>query len=174
MTRMTRATFGMLCMYVLNGATGAAWSEPAPLRVERSTSQRALNTAKESELSPSRILATSARRQSALHRGSVARSAVEAFAQGGLPRQLAQVRLYPERRRGRFIGFKLQRIQANSLAAQVGLREGDVIVSVNGEPIGRPDQMMHVLSQLPYAPKLKLSLIRGGERIDWVWDILPS
>lgn len=107
------------------------------------------------------------------NRGTVARSDVEAVAQGGLPRQLAQVRLYPERKKGKFIGFKLTMIEVNSLAAQIGLKVGDVLMQVNGESIGRPEQMMHVLSLLPFAPEIRLKFARMGVIQEWVWKIEP-
>ena len=90
---------------------------------------------------------------------------------GGVPRLLAQARTTPARREGRFYGFTLREIQASSLVERAGFRAGDVIISVNDEPIGRPEQMMHALSILPFAQNLVIRFERQGVTKEWTWLI---
>ena len=104
-------------------------------------------------------------------RGRLDRRAVDEVVQGGIPKLLAQARITPARHRGQFIGFRLARLTPQALALRAGFREGDVIMMVNGEPIGRPDQMMHALSLLPFAPRLTIRFKRAGVVRDWIWEI---
>jgi type II secretory pathway component PulC len=104
-------------------------------------------------------------------RGIIHRPDLNAVVKGGVPRLLAQVRVLPVKRSGRFIGFQLSEIAMDSLAYKAGFRVGDVIINVNKEPIGRPEQMMHILSLLPYATTLKISFERDGVTKVWTWLI---
>ena len=106
-------------------------------------------------------------------RGVVRRAAVGEVARGGLPHILAELRVKPARERGRFIGFQLARVNPGSRAARAGFKAGDVIKRVNGEPIGRPDQMMHALSLLPFASEITIEFERSGRQLKWVWGITP-
>ena len=125
-------------------------------------------------MSPSAILEASA--PSAIpsqHRGLIDRHAIDEVVKGGVPRLLAQARITPARYKGRFIGFTLAQLVPQALALRAGFREGDIIMSVNGEPIGRPDQMMHALSLLPFAPTLIIRFKRSGVIREWTWKITP-
>lgn len=106
-----------------------------------------------------------------LQRGVITRASVEEAVQGGVPRILAQLRLAPERREGAFYGFKLVQLTSQSLASRAGFQEGDIILTVNDEPIGRPDQMMHALSLLPFAEQLVIQFERSGRVQHWAWGI---
>ena len=124
--------------------------------------------------SPSAILEASA--PSAIpsqHRGLIDRRAIDEVVKGGVPRLLAQARITPARYKGRFIGFILAQLVPQALALRAGFREGDIIMNVNGEPIGRPDQMMHALSLLPFAPTLIIRFKRSGVIREWTWKITP-
>ena len=104
-------------------------------------------------------------------RGVITRGEINVAVKGGIPQLLAQARTTPARREGRFYGFTLREIQASSLVERAGFRAGDVIISVNDEPIGRPEQMMHVLSILPFAQNLIIRFERQGITREWTWLI---
>ena len=104
-------------------------------------------------------------------RGEVFRVAVEEVARGGLPHILADLRVKPARARGRFVGFQLAWIKSGSLAERAGFKVGDVIKRVNHEPIGRPDQMIHALSLLPFAGEIRIEFERARSEHVWVWKI---
>ena len=123
---------------------------------------------------PSTMLeATSTSHILSQRRGTINRSSVEQVVRGGVPRLLAQVRLVPARYAGKFVGFKLARLTQEALAIRAGFQKEDIIMSVNGEPIGRPDQMMHALSLLPFAPRLTIRFKRSGSVLEWTWAIIP-
>ena len=51
-------------------------------------------------------------------------------------------------------------------AAQAGLREGDLIVAINGQPLTSVDDLHHFLAEWPIGEPVALTLIRGLERLD--------
>ena len=121
---------------------------------------------------PSEHISLSVRqRRGGSSRRPISRSALNEIVQRGVPSLLAQVRVKPERRKDRFIGFRLTQILPQSIPHQAGFKIGDVIISVNGEPIGRPDQMMHALSVLPFAEQLTIRFERSGLAKEWTWPI---
>lgn len=104
-------------------------------------------------------------------RGQIYLQDLVATVKSGMPTLLAQVRLKPIKRQERFIGFQLAFLQKGSLIEQAGFQTNDIIMTVNNEPIGRPEQMMHTLSLLPYAPHLTVVFERQGMLKKWTWLI---
>jgi S1-C subfamily serine protease len=51
-------------------------------------------------------------------------------------------------------------------AAQAGLREGDLIVTINGQPLGSVDDLHRFLAEWPIGEPVVLGLIRGLERLE--------
>jgi S1-C subfamily serine protease len=51
-------------------------------------------------------------------------------------------------------------------AAQAGLREGDLIVAINNEPLSSVDDLHRFLAEWPIGEPVVLSLIRGLERLE--------
>ena len=109
--------------------------------------------------------------QAKIARGQIYIQDLEAMVKSGVPTLLAQARLKPIKRKGRFVGFQLTLIQQGSLVQQAGFRVDDIIMTVNDEPIGRPEQMMHTLSILPYAAHLSVTFERQGMIKKWTWLI---
>ena len=109
--------------------------------------------------------------QAKIARGQIYIQDLEATVKSGIPALLAQARLKPIKRKGRFVGFQLALIKQGSLLQQAGFRKDDIIMTVNDEPIGRPEQMMHTLSILPYAPHLSVTFERQGIIKKWTWLI---
>ena len=104
-------------------------------------------------------------------KGRIKRDTLKKVVQAGVPHLLAQVRLKPLKRKGRFVGFLLAYVQPQSLVHQAGFLKNDVILKVNNEPIGRPEQMMHTLSLLPFAQTLVIDFERSGVKQQWSWLI---
>jgi len=51
-------------------------------------------------------------------------------------------------------------------AGQAGLKEGDLIVAVNQEPVASVDDIHRLLAEWPIGQPVTLSILRGGERLD--------
>ena len=93
-----------------------------------------------------------------------------AFAAGPQP-LIASIRVYPARRGGRFVGFELKEIRSGSPLEGGALRVGDVILSVNGGPIGRPADFMRAWERARAMSTLELEIERGGRRARLRWQV---
>jgi S1-C subfamily serine protease len=62
--------------------------------------------------------------------------------------------------------------EPDSPARRTGLREGDVIVSLEGQPVAGVDDLHRVLSDVQAGVKLELMVIRGNQRL--VLGIVPQ
>jgi len=63
-------------------------------------------------------------------------------------------------------------VHATGPAGQAGLREGDLIVSVNGHNVASVDDLHHFLSEWPIGQPIALTLIRGSEKIEM--SVVPA
>jgi hypothetical protein len=63
------------------------------------------------------------------------------------------------------LGFRLFAIRADGPIAKLGLRNGDVLVSVNGLDIATPDRALDAYSKLRTAKHLVLGLMRDGREL---------
>ncbi len=101
----------------------------------------------------------------------VLRSDLEAVLDAGLGRFLGRFQMAPEHESQEFVGHRLVAFtDAAGRLAYAGLSPGDVVVSVNTLPIGRPDQAFEVWQALRVANELRVEYFRGGERR---WLVLP-
>ncbi len=65
---------------------------------------------------------------------------------------------------GKFHGFRIVALHGDpSFWKGSGLQVGDVITTVNGQPIGHYDQAYEVWRQLATAPELVVDYERGGQ-----------
>jgi hypothetical protein len=101
---------------------------------------------------------------------AVPRAELQAFLDRGLPDLLGRVRTAPVLDRqgagARFLGFRLVALDPDLRCAAFALREGDVLTSVNGRGIERPEDALEVWNGLFEATVITLSLIRGGLPVD--------
>ena len=107
--------------------------------------------------------------------GSVPRSKVVATLEGGLGKFLSGVQLQASMRAGKFIGFRIQSLPRDAAWAQtVDLAPGDVVVSVNGLPIERPEQALTVWENLKKASALRVEYLRGAAITHLEFDIVDD
>lgn len=62
-------------------------------------------------------------------------------------------------------GFRLSGIQGDGPFSKLGLRSGDVLISVNGLDITTPDRVLDAYGKLKASTHLALGFLRGNERI---------
>lgn len=87
---------------------------------------------------------------------------------------IAGLQVRPVMQGKRFRGFELTGIRPQSpLAGSVHIRPGDVIISVNGAPVERPDQFMKLWDALPTAKQVDVKLRRAGHAMVYRWTITP-
>ncbi len=73
------------------------------------------------------------------------------------------VRVAPEVRAGRPVGFRLSAVAPDGPFAKLGLRDEDVLVSVNRIEITTPDRVLDAYGKLRAARHLVLGLLRAGQ-----------
>jgi general secretion pathway protein C len=60
-------------------------------------------------------------------------------------------------------GFQVRQLQAGSLYERLGLRPGDVIKSINGEPINNAEDAMRLYQQMSTVSAVQLDIQRGNK-----------
>ena len=80
-------------------------------------------------------------------------------------------RIVPSVQNGVPDGFKLYGIHPNSLAARLGLLNGDTLNAINGIPLTSSGAALDAYAKLRHAPRLELSIIRRGQAMSIVITI---
>jgi type II secretory pathway component PulC len=65
-------------------------------------------------------------------------------------------------------GFELRQVRAGSVIEKVGLKDGDLLVQVNGEPLDGLPAVLRLFSQAQATGQARLTVLRGGERLTFV------
>ena len=63
-------------------------------------------------------------------------------------------------------GVVLKGVQRASPAGKAGLEPGDVMLSINGQPIVNSKAMLNLISQLPPGSEAKVKVVRGSRELD--------
>ncbi len=72
---------------------------------------------------------------------------------------------------GQIKGFKLTLIEKGSLIEKMGIREGDVIYSVNGRVLRGLDDVLYFLNSIYKLNEIRLGIIRNGKRNSLIFKI---
>jgi type II secretion system protein C len=75
---------------------------------------------------------------------------------------------------GKFHGFRIAGLRDPSFWQGVDLKPGDVVVSVNGFPIERPEQAETAFESLDVASELHVTVERDGQPRDLVYAIVDA
>lgn len=75
-----------------------------------------------------------------------------------------QAHIVPSHRDGEPDGFRIHGVRPGSVYDRLGLKNGDVIHGVNGQPIDTPDKALQAYTRVKEAERLELDVSRGGER----------
>ena len=73
------------------------------------------------------------------------------------------VRATPERKDGKFIGFRLQAGKDPGAMKELGLKPNDVVTSINGVQIDSPAKGMKAMQALGEGNSVEITLLRGGQ-----------
>jgi len=84
---------------------------------------------------------------------------------------LRQVRIVPYLKKGSAKGFKLLEIVPGSIVARVGLKNGDIIESVNGKPIQTPQDAFQLFTSLQEGKGISLVYKRNYRKMTVVIDL---
>jgi len=80
-----------------------------------------------------------------------------------LGKLMTQVRVTPYFEAGQSAGFKVSGIAPGSIFERIGLLNGDVIKSINGQLLTDPQQAMQMYQQLQNASQLNVALLRNQQ-----------
>jgi general secretion pathway protein C len=81
---------------------------------------------------------------------------------GNLSQILTQIRAIPNIQNGKTNGFALSEIEPGSVFDEMGLEEGDVLRSVNGQQMNDPALAMQMMSSLRNANQITIQVLREG------------
>jgi general secretion pathway protein C len=85
---------------------------------------------------------------------------------------LKQARAEQVFEKGSPAGFKFSDIVPGSIYDKLGLRNGDVIAAINGEPLSDPSKAIELLTQLKTASHLELQIKKdGGKVTNYSYDV---
>jgi len=94
---------------------------------------------------------------------AVDRSEVDA-ALDNMSQLFTQIRAVPHFEGGKSTGFRLFAIRQNSIFDQLGLKNGDIIQSINGSEINDPSQALALFQQLRNERELNVNLLRNKDQ----------
>jgi general secretion pathway protein C len=76
---------------------------------------------------------------------------------------MSQVRIRPHFKDGESDGLSVSRIKGGSIFSKLGLRNGDIVQKINGEPINSPDEVLALYEKLKSGSEVSLEVTRRGE-----------
>ena len=82
-----------------------------------------------------------------------------------------EMRAVPNLQNGTSDGFKLSEIQPGSVFQQMGLRDGDVVTSVQGQSVNDPIRAMMLMQQLRNRSSISVSVMRNGTPLNLHYQI---
>ncbi|MGH7934166.1 MAG: type II secretion system protein GspC [Candidatus Binataceae bacterium] len=82
-----------------------------------------------------------------------------------------QIRAVPNFENGASDGFRLSEIQPGSVFAEIGLRDGDVLTAVSGQPVRDPAKAMELLGSLRDQRTITLNVMRNGAPVQLQYSI---
>ncbi len=91
------------------------------------------------------------------------RDEVDQAVDAGLGRFLQNIRVEPSLVDGGFQGFRIVEVRDPEAWEKFDLGPGDVVTSINGKPIERPEQAHEVFVSLKSADALVVRYLRGGQ-----------
>ncbi len=83
-----------------------------------------------------------------------------------------KARIVPAFRDGVGVGLKLFSIQPDSMYAKAGLRNGDVVMSLNGLPLSPAQKALETYEQVKRAPKIDAVIERDGQRLHLTYVVV--
>ncbi|HEX9296494.1 MAG TPA: serine protease [Polyangiaceae bacterium] len=104
--------------------------------------------------------------------GRLSRAEVVGTLSRGLGDFLGRLEVEPVLVGGRFRGWRVVSLrQGDPMWNGVDLAPGDIVTSVNGRPIERPEQALTAFQSLAIAKELRIAYERGGARRELVYPI---
>ena len=71
----------------------------------------------------------------------------------------------PKMEGGQSVGMEIRGVRPNTLLTKLGIQNGDILETVNGQSLTSPDAALGAYSTLRTADKFSLSVRRGGQAL---------
>ena len=92
----------------------------------------------------------------------------------GPQRFIASLHLQPHVLQGRFVGYQITGFEPNSpMKGGQYIRKGDVVISVNGQSLEKPDQFMKAWQAMRTAKAIEVRVQRDTRTFTVRWHIAP-
>lgn len=78
-------------------------------------------------------------------------------------RLMTEIAITPNMEDGQVNGLSLNRISPNSIFRRMGLRNGDVLLGVNGQPIQSPEDAMQMYQSIKSSSEVQVQVRRRGQ-----------
>jgi general secretion pathway protein C len=72
-------------------------------------------------------------------------------------------RVVPYYEGGKARGFRLQGLKTTGLFSAIGIRNGDVVLSVNGNPVDSPQRALDIYQNMMTQNSVNLTVLRRGK-----------
>lgn len=109
-----------------------------------------------------------------LRTGSIARARLDAVLDAGPANFLRQLEVTPRLAGGRFIGWQLvQLLDPNGPLHDVDVMPGDVLRTVNGRPIARPEELQALWDSLRTSNAVLAELWRDDRKLELSFSVDP-
>jgi type II secretion system protein C len=82
-----------------------------------------------------------------------------------------QMRAVPHVENGKTDGFAISEVKPGSVFEQIGMQNGDLVTSIDGQPVTNPLQAMALMSSVQTKPSIDLTVSRGGSPINLHLDL---
>ena len=76
---------------------------------------------------------------------------------------MSKVRIKPHFKDGKAVGFKISRIKQGSIFKTMGFKSGDVIQSVNGQPVQTAEDIMRLYETMKDSSYFNIGITRGNQ-----------
>jgi hypothetical protein len=103
--------------------------------------------------------------------GTVRRADLDALLAAGPGAFLTRVETAPERRGGRFVGFRIAGFPKGP-PRTIDLRPGDVVLRVNGRDLERPEQYFEAFRTLAGAAEIRFEILRDGAPLTLAYPVV--
>jgi general secretion pathway protein C len=84
---------------------------------------------------------------------------------------MTQVRVRPYFRRGKPEGLIVSQIQPDSVFSDLGLKNGDILVNVNGKRISSPEEALQLYNGLKSGSEVSIEITRRGRKKMFTYQI---
>jgi len=101
---------------------------------------------------------------------NVSRSEIDS-ALSDLNKVLTQARAVPNFENGQPNGYKLFQVVPGSIYDKLGLKNGDLLLGINGQPMSDPAKAFEMLSELKNQSHVELSVKRDGKASNFAYEI---